>query len=216
MGSNDWLLDLGVVKTDGVGEVRDIKSSDAVAERNGEVRELAVVGDLGVDGRRVLGLFSKVVELFSSTLASIGVLAVRVDDPDGTSADGSANRLETSQVACCAGYLRSKSSRLLVSGDELDILDTTTLGDPDGGDDLAVGQVPETKSVGVLDADGRFEDGDGHDVVGGEDQTIVPVNAQSVRAELLSQDTELQGVSVIRTARVEHLQFPQHPRATRG
>jgi hypothetical protein len=63
---------------------------------------------LNSDG--VASLRAKIVEFFDHTLVAFGVLSQRVDDPEFTKMHGSGN-----------------SSRFRVSGDELDILDTTTL-----------------------------------------------------------------------------------------
>jgi hypothetical protein len=57
--SNDWLILVGVIKTNGVVKVRDVHSGDVVAECEGEVGEFAVVRDIGVDGNGVLCLFTK-------------------------------------------------------------------------------------------------------------------------------------------------------------
>lgn len=107
--------------------------------------------------------------------------------------------------------LRGKSSTLFVSGDELDILNTATLellvskcwldtlhwmtclGYVDGGDDGSLLEVPETESIGLLDTESRhrLENSDGHDKVRCEHDVVLKVNAQAVRAELLSEDVEL-------------------------
>lgn len=59
MRSDNWLILIGVIETDGVVEVRDVNSGDVVAEGEGEVSEFTVVGDIGVDSNRVLCFFTK-------------------------------------------------------------------------------------------------------------------------------------------------------------
>lgn len=82
MRANDGLLDAGVIETLDVVEIRDVESSDVVAEGKSEVGKLAVVGQVGVDGNRVLGLLSEIVEKLSDTLLTVGVATEGVDDPD--------------------------------------------------------------------------------------------------------------------------------------
>lgn len=89
MRSNDGLLLIRIIKTLDVIEVRDVKSSDVVAERDGEVGELSVVGDVGVDGERVLGFVTEIVEEFGDTLVALGVFAEGVNDPDLAGANSS-------------------------------------------------------------------------------------------------------------------------------
>lgn len=84
MGSNDGLLLIRVIETLHVVEVRDVERSDVVAKRDREVGVLAVVGDVGVDGDGVLGLFAEVVEELSDTGLAIGTSSEGVDDPDLT------------------------------------------------------------------------------------------------------------------------------------
>jgi hypothetical protein len=80
--SNDGLVLIGIIKTLDVIEVRDIESGDVVTERDGEVSEFSVVGDVGVDGEGVLGFVAEIVEEFGDTLVALGVLSEGVDDPD--------------------------------------------------------------------------------------------------------------------------------------
>ena len=63
-----------------------------------------------LDGDSVAGLGAKIVELLDDTLLAIGIFAEGVDDPDLTEMDGS-----------------SESGSFWVIGNELDVLDTTTL-----------------------------------------------------------------------------------------
>lgn len=84
--TDDGLILIRVIETDGVLEVRNVDSRDVVAKRQGEVSELSILGEIGVDSDRLLGLVAEVNEKLSDTLVALGVLAVRVDDPDFTSA----------------------------------------------------------------------------------------------------------------------------------
>ena len=145
-----------------------------VAGGDSEVRPLAVIGDVGVDSTLVNSIVAQVVQELGSTLRAVLVGAEGVDNPDLTSAN-----------SCGEG------GRLLVTRDELDVLDTTTVGDGDCGDNLSVGKVPETESVCVVNAESRLENGDGDHIVGGQDDVLVEVNAQTVRAELLRENREL-------------------------
>lgn len=89
--------------------------------------------------------------------------------------------------------LRGQSGTLLVAGDELDVLDTSAVGNGDGADDLAAGQSPEAKSVGLLNAEGRdgLENAQRHDKIGSQYDILLKVNAQTVRSELRSENVEL-------------------------
>lgn len=89
--SNDGLLLIGIIKTLDVVEVRDVESCDVVAERDGEVGEFSVVGDVGVDGEGVLGFVAEIIEEFGDTLVALGVFAEGVDDPDLAGSDSAVN-----------------------------------------------------------------------------------------------------------------------------
>jgi hypothetical protein len=67
----------------------------------------------------------------------------------------------------------------------------TYVGESDGADDLAVVEAPETQSVGPLDAQSGLQDGDGNDEVRGQDDVVLPIDVESVRGELLSENVEL-------------------------
>ncbi len=82
MGSDNGLVLVRVVEALGVLEVGDVESSDVVTKGQGEVRPLAVIRDVGVDGDGLLGLVSQVVEQLGRTLLAVGVLAERVNYPD--------------------------------------------------------------------------------------------------------------------------------------
>lgn len=75
--------------------------------------------------------------------------------------------------------------------DKLDVLDAAAVGDADGRDDLAVLEGPQAQRLGALDAECGLEDAQGHDVVRGEHDALVKVDAEAVRAELLGEDAEL-------------------------
>lgn len=86
--ADDGLRLVGVIQALNVAEVRNVESSDVVAEGKREVGPFAVVGNVGVDGDRVLGLLAEIVEELSDTLLAVGVLAEGVDDPDLARMDG--------------------------------------------------------------------------------------------------------------------------------
>lgn len=71
-------------------------------------------------------------------------------------------------------------SRLLVSGDELDILNATAVGDGDGVGDSTIRKPPETKSIGSLNTKSRLENGDRNDKVRGKDQIILEIDGETV------------------------------------
>jgi hypothetical protein len=80
--ADDGLLLIGVVEALDVVEVGDVQRGDVVAERQGEVGQLAVVGDVRVDGDAVLGLGAEVVQQLGDALLAAGVPTEGVDDPD--------------------------------------------------------------------------------------------------------------------------------------
>ncbi len=90
-----------------------------VANGKRKIGELAIVGDIRIDGKVLTRARAKVIQKFCDTLVAIGVFAERVDDPDLT------------RTNSCG-----KCSRLGVSRDELDILDALAIRDRDGGDYL--------------------------------------------------------------------------------
>lgn len=74
----------------------------------------------------------------------------------------------------------------------------THIRDGDGGDNLAIVQSPQTQSVGLLNAQSRdgLQNAERDDKVRGEDEVLLKVDTQAVRAELLSKNVELAFVSV--------------------
>lgn len=82
MGADDGLILIGVIKTLDIVEVGNIEGSDVVAESDGEVSKLSIVTDVAVDSHRLLSFDAEVVEKFGDALVSVGVFAMRVDDPD--------------------------------------------------------------------------------------------------------------------------------------
>ena len=108
-------------------------------------------------------------------MLALGVLAERIDDPDlaGPNSGG-------------------ESSGVLVAWDELDVLDTGTVGNGDSADDLAGIEFPKAESISLLDSKrrGRLENGDGNNEVRGEDELLVPVNGETVWAELLAENVQ--------------------------
>ena len=173
--SYNALIFIGVVKTLDVVEVRDVQRRDVVAEGEGEVGELAVAGDVGVDSKVLPGTRAEVKEQLCDALVAVGVLTERVDNPD-----------------LARAYSGGEGSGLFVAGNELDILDTLTGGDSDGGDDLARAELPQAKRVGLLDANGGggLQNSNRHNEVRGQDDVLVEVNAQTVRTELLAENVE--------------------------
>lgn len=173
VGTNGGLDDVGVVEALDVVEVGDVEGGDVVSGSQGEVGEAAILGEIGVDGDGVAGLLAKVVEELNGALLAVLVGAEGVDDPDLSEVDGGGD-----------------GSRLLVTGDELDVLDTATVGDGKGADDGALLEVPEAKGVGVDDAGAGLEDGDWDDEVGGEDQVGFPVDGETVGSKGLAEDVD--------------------------
>ncbi len=82
VGTNDGLLLVGVVEALDVVEVGDVESGDVVADSEGKIGKLSVVGNVRVDGDRLLSLGAEFVEELGDTLLAVGILAERVDDPD--------------------------------------------------------------------------------------------------------------------------------------
>lgn len=167
MGADGGLDSVGVVETLDVVQIGDVERSDVVGGRQGEVGEAAVLCDVRVDGDGVAGFLAEIVEELGDTLRAVGVEAERIDDPDLSEVNSGGD-----------------GSSLLVSRDELDVLDTATVGDGDGGEDLAGAELPETEGVGTLLAEGGLEDGDGNDEVRGEDQIFLEADGETVGGEL--------------------------------
>jgi hypothetical protein len=94
VGSDDGLSLIGVVEALGVAEVGDVEGGDVVSNGDGEVGELPVVGDFGVNGGGGLGLGAEIVEEFGNALLAIGVFAEGVDDPDLTGANSAIGLLD--------------------------------------------------------------------------------------------------------------------------
>lgn len=168
--TNGGLILIGVVKALDVVQVGDIEGSDVVGGGESDCKclsvsqivgagdikltvcELAVRSDVRVDGHGVTSFGTQVVEELGFAEFAIGILPERIDDPDLAQVNSSGN-----------------SSRLLVSWDELDVLNATTIGNSNGVGDSTIRKPPETKSVGSLDTKGRLENGDGNDKVRGKD-----------------------------------------------
>lgn len=108
--SDDGLILVRVVKAFDILKVGDVKGSNVVSESNGEVGELSIVGDVRINGRRFFGLVAEINEKLSSALVAVLVLAEGVNNPHLTWTHG------------CP-----ESSRLGMTGNELDILNTTSL-----------------------------------------------------------------------------------------
>ena len=112
MRSNNRLILFRIIQTNRITQIADVKRRDMVSISEGEVSKLAIVGDVGVDGDIILSLWTEVDQKFSDALLAGGVCAEGVDDPDFAGCDG------------CG-----ESCGLGVTWDELDVLDTATVGD---------------------------------------------------------------------------------------
>ena len=128
--SDGRLVLIGIIQTLDVVEVTDVKRSNMVGCGKSCVEVFTVLADVGagrillammlsvytnhkeylLNGNRVTGLGTKVIEFLNYTLITIGVFAQRVNDPKLTQVYGSGD-----------------SSRFGVSRNELDVLDTTAL-----------------------------------------------------------------------------------------
>jgi len=173
--SNDALVFIRVVNALEVVQVGNIECRNMIAEGKREVGKLAVVGGIGVDGEVLTSTRAEIEEQLCDALVAIGVLTERVDDPD-----------------LARAYSGGEGGGLFVAGDKLDVLDTLTIRDSDGRNDLARAKLPQTKRVGLLNADGRgrLQNGNGYDEVRGQNDVLVEANAQTVRAELLAENVE--------------------------
>lgn len=178
MRSDDVLVLVRVVQALYVVQITDVQRCDMISEREREVCEVAVVGDVGVDGEVVARAGTKIKEKFCDALFALRILAEGVDDPDLSWSDGG-----------------SKSSGFRIVGDELDVLDPSAIRDGNRGDDLARAEFPEAKRISFLDAGNArgLEDRDGHDEVGCQDDVVLEVDGQAMRAELLAEDVEGRG-----------------------
>lgn len=130
VGTHGGLVLVGIIQALDVVQVGDVQGGDVVGGCEGQVEETTVLTDVGTDERggvsicsmykirmgevldsdSVTGLGTKIVELLNNTLLAVGILAKGVDDPDLAEVDGS-----------------SESGSFRVIGNELDVLDTTTL-----------------------------------------------------------------------------------------
>lgn len=173
VGTNGGLDHIRVVETLDVLKVGDVEGGDVVGGGQGEVGEATIGSEIGVDGNGVTGLLAEVVEKLNGTLLALGVLAEGVDDPDLSKVDGGGD-----------------SSRLLVTGDELDVLDTTTVGDGQSADNGAAVEVPQAEGVGVDNACAWLQDGDRDDEVRGEDQVVLPVDGETVGSKGLAENVD--------------------------
>lgn len=128
MGTDDGLILIRVIETLHVVKIGDVESSDVVSKSDGEVGELSIVADITVDGNTVLGLVPEIVEKFSNTLVTLGVLAMRVNDPNLTRANSTVHSVsQLTSINEQELHLRGQSSAFLVTGDEFDVLNTLAL-----------------------------------------------------------------------------------------
>ena len=108
--ANGRLVLVRVVKALDVAEVANVERGNVVGRGEREVGVLGVLRDVRVDGDRVARLGPEVVEQLGDTLLAVGALFEGIDDPDLAEV----NR-------------RGERRRVLVPGNELDVLDTTAL-----------------------------------------------------------------------------------------
>lgn len=168
------LLLIRVIQTLDVRQVRNVERGDVVGGRECQVDELSVLSEIRVDGGRVAGLWSEIVEQLRDTLVAVGIELEGVDDPDLAKMDSG-----------------REGSRVGVSGNELDILDSATVRDGDGANNGSLLKVPETQGVRPGNLKTRLQDGQRDDEIGGETDVLLPVDSESVRRELLSKNVEL-------------------------
>jgi hypothetical protein len=90
--ANDGLLLIRIIETLGIIEVRDVEGGDVVAEGDCKVSPFAVIRYVGIDGDRLLGIFTKLDKLFCDALLAIFSLAEGVDDPDLTGSNSTRRR----------------------------------------------------------------------------------------------------------------------------
>lgn len=91
-----------------------------IADGKREIGELAVVGDVRVDGEILTRTWAKVVEQLCDTLVAVGIFAERVDDPDLPGSDSGGE---------CSG--------LGITRNKFNVLDTLSIRDGDCRDYLA-------------------------------------------------------------------------------
>jgi hypothetical protein len=111
MRADDWLLGVRVIKALRGAQVRDVESEHVVVSGKSTIDELAILSKISVDGNNILSVWSKIVQNFSDTLVAVGVFPEWVNDPKLTESDSASN-----------------GSRVWVTWDELDILDTLACG----------------------------------------------------------------------------------------
>ena len=141
VGTNGGLDLIRIIETLDIGQIGDIERGDVVGGRESQVDELAILGEIGVNGSGVASLGAEVVEKLGNALVSILVEFEGVNDPDLAKVD-------------CSG----KSCSIWVSRNKLDILDTATLWNGDGADDSSLFQIPESQSVRSNDLEAGFQD----------------------------------------------------------
>ena len=133
----------------------------------------AVLGDVWVDSSGVACLRAEVVQEFDATRLAILIFLEWVDDPNLTEV-----------------HSRGDGCRVWVAWDELDILNTTSVGNGDSVGDLAVGEVPQAEGVCSLDTERWLQHSDWDDKVRSEHDIAFEVNGQAVRRELLAKDVQ--------------------------
>lgn len=160
-----WLVLIRIIEALNIVQVADIEGGNVVSLADSCVEVFSVLGKIGarsvnkcrgfwdgdlLDGHHITSLRAKIVKKFGNTLIAICIFAERVDDPD----------LAKRNRSCYSSTLR-------VARNEFYILNATTLqqvsyihckesrtyvGNGDGADDLPGLELPQPKSVSILDA----------------------------------------------------------------
>jgi hypothetical protein len=78
-----------------------------------------------------------------------------------------------------------------VARDELDILDAAAVRDLNLGENLTTLKIPQMNGTSFLDAESGLQDRDGDNIVRGQNNVVVKVDTESMRAELIRQNLEL-------------------------
>lgn len=166
--SDNWLYFAVGIESLDVVEIGYVQLIDVVGSGGRNIHVFGVFGDGGEDGDGVAGLLAEIEEELAHTgLARDRVGSLWVDDPDLPKANGS-----------------RYCSTLLVSWNELDILDTAAVGDLNAVQDCAGVEIPKADAVASNDAGTWLEDGDGNDEVGSEDVAVLEVDGETVGREL--------------------------------
>lgn len=86
----DGLDLIGVIETLNVVQAGNVERGDVVARGDGEVNEFAIIGDIRIDGDRLLGTRTENPQPLSNTLSAARAAAEGADDLHLTGADSAA------------------------------------------------------------------------------------------------------------------------------